>query len=60
MMFSYTDTDSLYIGNKHWDKLEKTGLVGKALLQGRKDYEDGGIFYRLFLAPKKVSFNKKH
>ena len=25
----YTDTDSLYIGKKHWDKLNKTGLVGK-------------------------------
>ena len=27
-------------------------MVGKALLQGEKDYKDGGIFYRLFLAPK--------
>ena len=27
----YTDTDSLYIENKHWDKLEKAGLVGKNL-----------------------------
>ena len=25
----YTDTDSLYIENKHWDKLDETGLVGK-------------------------------
>ena len=33
----YTDTDSLYIENKHWDKLEKTGLVGKGLLQGKND-----------------------
>ena len=32
----YTDTDSLYIENKHWDKLEKAGLVGKGLLQGKK------------------------
>ena len=48
----YTDTDSLYIENKHWDKLEKTGLVGKNLLQGKNDYKDGGIFYGLFLAPK--------
>ena len=31
----YTDTDSLYIENKHWEKLEKTGLVGKGLLQGK-------------------------
>ena len=33
----YTDTDSLYIGNKHWDKLYKAGLVGKNLLQGKND-----------------------
>ena len=48
----YRDTDSLYIENKHWDKLEKAGLVGKNLLQGKNDYKDGGIFYGLFLAPK--------
>ena len=24
----YTDTDSLYIENKHWDNLDKAGLVG--------------------------------
>ena len=48
----YTDTDSLYIENKHWDKLNKAGLVGKGLLQGKNDYKDGGIFYGLFLAPK--------
>ena len=48
----YTDTDSLYIENKHWDKLETAGLVGKGLLQGKNDYKDGGIFYGLFLAPK--------
>ena len=48
----YTDTDSLYIENRHWDKLEKAGLVGKNLLQGKNDYKDGGIFYALFPAPK--------
>ena len=48
----YTDTDSLYIENKHWDKLNKAGLVGKNLLQGKNDYKDGGIFYGLFTAPK--------
>ena len=48
----YTDTDSLYIENKHWDKLDRAGLVGKGLLQGKNDYKDGGIFYALFLAPK--------
>ena len=33
----YTDTDSLYIENKHWDKLKNLGLVGKNLLQGKND-----------------------
>ena len=32
----YTDTDSLYIENKHLDKLDKAGLVGKGVLQGKK------------------------
>ena len=48
----YNDTDSLYIENKHWEKLEKVGLVGKNVLQGKNDYKDGGLFYGLFLAPK--------
>ena len=48
----YTDTDSLYIENKHWNRLDKAGLVGKNRLQGKNDYKDGGIFYGLFLAPK--------
>ena len=50
--FYYTDTDSLYIENKRSDKFDKVGLVGKILLLGKNDYEDGGIFYGLFLAPK--------
>ena len=29
----YTDTGSLYIENKHWENLDKAGLVGKKLLQ---------------------------
>ena len=28
----YKDTDSMYIENKHWDKLDKAGLVGKNLV----------------------------
>ena len=48
----YTDTDSLYIESKHWDKLKKAGLVRRNLLQGKHDYGDGRIFYGLFLAPK--------
>ena len=48
----YTDTDSLYIETKHWDKLDKAGLVGKNLLQGKNDCKDRDIFYGLFLAAK--------
>ena len=48
----YTDTDSLYIENKYWDKLDKAGLVGKIRLQGKNGYIEGGIWYGLFLAPK--------
>ena len=48
----YTDTDSLDIESKHWEKLNNAGLVGKKLLQGKNVYKDGGIFYALFLAPK--------
>ena len=44
----YTDTDSLDIENKNWDKLNKTGLAGKNRLQGKNDYKDGGIWYGLF------------
>ena len=49
----YTDTDSLYIENKHCRKLSEAGLFGKKRLQGENDYgEDSGIWYGLFLAPK--------
>ena len=55
----YQDTDSLYIHKKHWNELDKFGLVGSEnLLQGKNDYGkyDGGIFYGSFLAPK-VKYN---
>ena len=48
----YQDTDSLYIGTKHWDILNEAGFVGSILGQGKNDYNDGGIFFGLFLAPK--------
>ena len=48
----YTDTDALCIENKHWDRLNKAGLVGKNRLQGKNDYKDGGIWYGLLSAPK--------
>ena len=49
---SHEDTDNMYIESKHWDKLDKAGLLGKNLLQGKNDYKDGSNFYGLFLAPK--------
>ena len=48
----FTDSDSLYIENKHWDKLHKNRLVGKNRLQSKNDYKEGVIWYGLFLAPK--------
>ena len=44
----YTDTDSLYIKNKHWEKLDKAGLVGMNRLQGENDYKEGRIWHGLF------------
>ena len=48
----YTDNDSIRIENKHWDKLDKAGLVGKKRLQGKNNYKEGRFWYDLFLAPK--------
>ena len=48
----YTGTDSLYIENKHGNKLDKAGLVGKNRVQGKNDYKEVGIWYGLFLTPK--------
>ena len=48
----YTDTDSLYIKNKHWKKLDNAGLVGKNQKQGKNDYKEGGIWYGLFSLQK--------
>ena len=42
----------MYIENKHWDKLDKAGLVGKNLVLGKNDYKEGGKFSGLFLATK--------
>ena len=43
----------MYIEKKYCDVLDKANLVGKDLCQGKNDYKTGGIFYGLFLAPKK-------
>ena len=48
----YGDTDSLYIEKNFWDMLDKANLVGEGLCQCKIDYETGGIFYGLYLAPK--------
>ena len=44
----YTDCDSIYIENKHQEKLNKAGVVAKNRLQGRNEYKDGGFWYGLF------------
>ena len=43
----------MYIEKKYWDVLDKANLVGDILCQGKNDFKTGGIFYGLFLAPKK-------
>ena len=53
----YTDTDSLYNERKHWENLDKAGLIEKNFLQGEIDYKDGGSWYGLFLVQKKILFN---
>ena len=47
----YSDTDSVFI-EKYWDVLDRAALVGGQLRQGKNDYENGGKFHGLFLAPK--------
>ena len=34
----YTDTDSLYNENKHWEKLDKVGLVGRNQITRKKRF----------------------
>ena len=48
----YLDTDSLHVDKKYWDVLVRAGLVGENLCQGEDGYNNVGIFYGLFLAPK--------
>ena len=48
----YGDTDSIYIEKKNRNLLYKAKLVADNLCLGKSDYETGGIFYGLFLAPK--------
>ena len=42
----------MYIDKKYWDVVDKANLVGKYLWPCKNDYETGGIFYGLSLAPK--------
>ncbi|ESO84725.1 hypothetical protein LOTGIDRAFT_168389 [Lottia gigantea] len=47
----HTDTDSLYISSKNWDKLNKIGLVSETeYCKGKNDYGDGGIIFGMYLA----------
>ena len=47
----YTDTDSLYFENKHWDKLQGAGLVVKIYFKVKTIIKTE-VFSMLFLAPK--------
>jgi hypothetical protein len=52
----YCDTDSLYISKKFFDLLKEKQLVGNDLCKGKNDYDEGGIIYGLYLAPK-IKYN---
>ena len=49
----YGDTDSFYKEKKHWDVLDKATLVGEEICQSKNHYKSDGIFYGLFLTPKR-------
>ena len=53
----YTDTDSLYIKNKHWEKLDKAGLVGKNRLQGKMIIKKEALGMVFLSAKIKILFN---
>ena len=44
----YGDTDSSYIEKKNLEVLDKAGLVGNNLCQGKNDCKTGGTFYGFF------------
>jgi len=49
----YTDTDSLYIDQISYLKLQELGYVGDALGQGKNDNKSGGVInYAIFAGPK--------
>ena len=48
----YGDTDSLYMETKFCVVINKAILVDKIFCRSTNDYESGGIFHGLFLAPK--------
>ena len=49
----YTDADSVYIENKHWDKLNNAGLVGRNRLQGKMIIKAVAFFMGCFWLRKK-------
>ena len=46
------NTDSIYISNELFNKLDAAGYVGGELCQGKNDYGNGGIIFAMFIAPK--------
>ena len=49
---SHTDTDSLGIESKHWDKIDEAGWNGNNFLQGKLIKKMLELGFVLFLAPK--------
>ena len=52
MLFIIQTRTFYTLKKKHWDNLDKAGLVGKILIQGKNHYKDGGLFGDIFLAPQ--------
>ena len=53
----YTDTKRLHIKKKRWNNLDKAGIFGKTLLQGKNDYRDGGVSMVFFSSQNDLLFN---
>ena len=56
----YTHTDTSNIENKHWDNLDKAGLIGKNRLQGKKRLQRSRYFlWTVLSSENKILFNYK-
>ena len=52
----YGDTDSIFLENKHWEKLDRAGLVGKNPLQKKRLEKRWNLVWSLFCSKIKILF----